>query len=65
MANFSAHLEPETVVFHCHSSQEQLWMATAFLLKGTHHIPTHHHAMRAWDNDDHLVFFQNKISIGI
>ncbi len=56
----SVHLEPETVVFHCHSAQKQLWMVTAFLLTSTHHIQTHHHAMRAWNNDNHLVFFQIK-----
>ncbi len=39
--------EPGTVVFHCYSTQKQLRMVTAFLLRSTHHIPTHHHVMRA------------------
>ncbi len=51
-----------TVVFHCHSAQKQLWMVTAFLLTSTLHIPTHHHAMRAWNNYDHLVFIKTKLA---
>ncbi len=58
----SEHLEPGTVVFHCHSPQKQLLMVTAFLLTSTHHIPIHHHAMKqrlsSW------FFFQNKFNMG-
>ncbi len=36
-------------------------MVTALLLTSTHHIPTHHHAMRAW-NDDHLILSKTKLA---
>ncbi len=53
---------PGTVVFLCHFAQKELSMVTAFLLTSTHHIPNNHYAMRAWNNDDHLIFFKTKLA---
>ncbi len=45
--------------------RRQLWMSIYEFLRSTHHVMIDYNLMKTWKNNDHLFFFQKKISIEI